>query len=294
MLLASALVARAHASEQSDYADSVDRALGIVEAAPSVDREAARRAADALETGTGDSQPEILQELRQDPPDLSAARARLTALSKAARSPAFTPEPTRASRALRDVLGQPRYAALHAGPSPGDRLRDLLLQLLVWAVAKVGGGGHAVLWLVAAAAAVGLGAVAFAVLGSVVGRRVRREARLAAAAAPQPTDRFAEADRLASAGDLSGAVRALAGAVAAALSPSANWDRSPLTIREIFSRSPEAASLRPLLIVFEAAAYGGRRPDRDAYERAAAVAAVFRQRPRAIAHPASQGPRTAA
>src|SRR5262245_9595086 len=73
----------------ADYADSVDRALEILRAAPADDRSAARRASDVLEVGTGQSQPEILGDLRKDPPDVADARDRLSALSQATRSPAF-------------------------------------------------------------------------------------------------------------------------------------------------------------------------------------------------------------
>ena len=272
------------AAAQADYADSVDRALQLVRNAPAGDREAARRAAAELEAGTGDSQPEILADLRRDPPDLGDARARLAALAQADRSPAFTPEPSRARRSVHDILAQPRYASLRAGPSPGDRLRDLLLQLLVWALERVARGGDAVLWLLGAGGAVALAAVAFSLLRTVRGRSGVPEARLRTAAAPEPVrDRFAEADRLAALGELTAAVRALAGAVAAALGDQRDWERSPLTVREIFGRAPEAPGLRPLLLVFEAAVYGARPPSREDYERAAAAAARFRPRAAAAA-----------
>jgi hypothetical protein len=47
-------------------------------------------------------------------------------------------------------------------------------------------------------------------------------------------------------------------------------------VREIFSRSGDPASLRPLLLPFEAAVYGGRSVDPSTYERALAAAAPFR------------------
>src|SRR5262249_5043137 len=74
------------------YADTVDRTLQAVRDIRGDDREAARRAADGLEACTGQSQREILLDLRQDPPNVADARDRLTALSRAARSPAFAPE----------------------------------------------------------------------------------------------------------------------------------------------------------------------------------------------------------
>ena len=254
-----------------------------MQAAPSGDREAAReaarRAASELEAGTGDSQQEILDDLRRDPPDLADARTRLAALAQADRAPAFTPEPRRADRVLKDVLAQPRYASLRAGPSLGDRLWSFLVQLVIAVLERLHGGGPTVYWALGAALALGLVLLGFLVLRSSAALGGGREARLAAEKPHEPVrDRFAEADRLAAEGDLTGAVRALAGAVAAALGDAGDWDRSPLTVREIFGRAAEPRALRPLLLVFEAAVYGARPPDAEAYERAAAAAAAFRPR----------------
>ncbi len=54
-------------------------------------------------------------------------------------------------------------------------------------------------------------------------------------------------------------------------------------MREIFQRAPDYATLRPLLLPFEAAVYGGREVDRATYERAAAVAGGFRVKEEAAA-----------
>jgi hypothetical protein len=48
-------------------------------------------------------------------------------------------------------------------------------------------------------------------------------------------------------------------------------------VREIFQHAPGYASLRPLLSPFEAAVYGGREVDQATYDRAAQVAAPYRQ-----------------
>src|SRR5207237_576499 len=64
------------------YADSVDRALQLLRAAPAADGSAARQAADVLEAGTGESQREILADLRREPPDVADARARLAVLAR--------------------------------------------------------------------------------------------------------------------------------------------------------------------------------------------------------------------
>lgn len=286
MLFVAALAAHApaRAAARSDYADSVDRALQTLRLGPSDDPQVARRAADELQAGTGDSQPEILEELRSSPPKAGEARARLTALSAAVRSPAFTPAPGQATSALRDILSQPRYAALNGGPSLSDRLGYLLLAIVVWLLEQ--GGGQAFPWLfrgVLVAGAVCLALMLFFLVRT-IRRGPRREQRPTASALEQAArDRFVEADRLEAAGDLTGAVRSLAGAVAAALGDDRDWERSPLTVREIFARAPQPGALRPLLTVFEAAVYGARPPSPDDYRRAADAAAPFRRLPESTA-----------
>jgi hypothetical protein len=268
------------------YADAVDRALAIVRSAPDGDAAAAARAADALQAGTGGSQPEILADLRAQPPRTADARARLSVLGRAARDPAFTPEPRKADRAVRDILAQPRYDPLRGGPSLWDRIQEGTAQALVWLLDRLAPSAGVPGWvrqaLPGAAAAV-LGAAALGLLLVLRAGRPgsRREARLLARDRPDAVarDRFAEADRLAAAGDPTGAVRSLAGGVAAALGDERDWEASPLTVREIFRRSSDPGGLRPLLAAFEAAVYGGHAPERDAYERAAAAAAPYRRQP---------------
>jgi hypothetical protein len=269
---------------QSAYADSVDRALQTINRSPGDNPEVARQAANELESGTGQSQREILDDLRASPPMVADARARLTALSHAARSPAFTPEPRRAASALHDILSQPRYSGLNASPSLTDRLGYLALALLVWLLQLGGVGGLSlVLWAILGAGALCLAAMLFFLLRALRGR-ARREVSLSATSLEQAArDRFAEADRLAAAGDLTAAVRSLAGAVAAALGDERDWERSPLTVREIFARAPEPPALRPLLVVFEAAVYGASPPDAADYAGAAAAAAPFRRKPESAA-----------
>jgi hypothetical protein len=278
VVLAASGATAARAADASAYADSVDRALQILRGAGAGDRDAARRAADVLEAGTGQTQREILLDLRADPPDVADARDRLAALSRAARSRAFAPEPGRARSAVRDILAQPRYASLRQGPSLGDRIRDALLQVAAWVLDRVGGVASDPLgWALFAAAAAALALAVVLVVRS-ASWRGRREARvgMGPAGGHGPRDRFVEADRLAAAGDLGGAVRALAGAVAVSLDGDRAWEAGPLTVREIFQGAPEPAELRPLLLAFEAAVYGDRPPDAEAYRRAAAVAGAFR------------------
>jgi hypothetical protein len=284
-LVVAGFMASVYAVDDGSYADSVDHALEILRAAPAGDRPAASRAADVLEAGTGQSQPEILSDLRRSPPDVADARARLSALSAANRSPAFAPEPGKARRAVHDILTDPRYAALHKGPSLADRVEEALLRLLLWllgrALSAAGGG----LWEVLALA----GALVLVALVVVVGRSARwagrREARLSGVAdgGSRRRDRFVEADRLAAGGDYAGAIRELAGGVAEALGDERAWEASPLTVRELFSRASDPTLLWPLLLAFEAAAYGARPPDRETYQRAAAAASRFRVEQKAAA-----------
>lgn len=266
------------AVDAGSYADSVDRALDILRAAPADDRSAARRAAEVLEAGTGQSQPEILSDLRREPPDVPDARDRLSALSQAARSPVFAPEPAKARRAVHDILAEPRYAALRQGPSLADLIKTevirLVLLLLGLAASAVAGG----LWTALAAAGVVVLAAAAVAVGRYARWVERPQARLpqGAAAGAGRRDRFLEADRLAAAGDYAGAIRELASGVAVTLGDELTWKASPLTVRELFSRASSPASLRPLLLAFEAAVYGARPPDRETYQRAEAAAAPFR------------------
>lgn len=101
---------------------------------------------------------------------------------------------------------------------------------------------------------------------------------------PRPAaDYFAEADRLAARGHRVAAIRALCAGVAATLAGERSWEGSPLTVREIFQRAPDFNSLRPLLLPFEAAVYGGHDVDEATYTTAAHVAEPFRHQVEAAA-----------
>jgi len=266
------------AADASGYADSVDRALEILRAAPADDRTAARRAEEVLEAGTGQSQPEILTDLRRDPPDVADARDRLSALSQAVRSPAFAPEPGKARRAVHDILAQPRYTALRQGPSLGDLIKTEVIRLVLLLLGLTATAFAGGLWTALAAAGVVVLAAAIVAVVRYARWVERPQARLSrgAAGGARRRDRFMEADCLAAAGDYAGAIRELAGGVAGALGDELAWEASPLTVRELFSRASSPASLRPLLLAFEAAVYGARPPDRETYQRAEAAAAPFR------------------
>jgi hypothetical protein len=191
-----------------------------------------------------------------------------------------TPDPARASQQLREVLSMPRYAGLGSGPSLWDRILSAILGAIARFLSWLGVGGLHLsipLWVWLAVASV---AILFAILwplrsGLNLGGRSARM-RAGAAAAQPAIDFFADADRLAAAGDYLGAIRALAGAVAVRLSGQRAWDQSPYTVRELFSRSQHPDSLHPLLRSFEEASYADRAPDPAAYARAAEAAEPYR------------------
>ena len=284
VVLAGLWLGAARAAEGPSYADSVDRALTLLRSAPDGDTAAAAQAADQLQAGTGDTQPEILNDLRANPPRLPDARVRLAALLRAVRTPAFTPEPRKADDAIDGILSQPRYADLRGGPSIWDRLRQELIRLGIWVLDHLAASGGKPIWVLwtVLGGAVGLLLVVTLLLVRATrghGRRQARAAERARVRGETARDRFADADRLAAAGDLTGALRALAGGVAAALGDDRAWEVSPLTVREIFWGSPNPEALLPLLAAFEAAVYGAREPDADAFARAERAAAPYRSAP---------------
>lgn len=267
------------------YVEAVRQASNLIQGASPSDAAPARAALQVLMDGTGVSQPEILADLRARPPLYDDARQRLTALLAALGQPADTSDPALAQQRLHDVMSMSRYDPLHRPPSLLDRIQqwihDRISDFLRLLFGNGSGAQPPALWLYAIGIAVLLGMVVL------IARAAR--GRFSQGLGP-PTDRprppadyFAEADRLAASGDRVGAIRALCAAVAATLAGEGSWAGSPLTVREIFQRAPDHASLRPLLVPFEAAVYGGREVDKATYERAAAVAAAFRVKEEAAA-----------
>lgn len=275
----------ADASAPSIYRQAVDDAYNLVRGAGRTDTATARSAANVLETGTGQSQPEILADLRSVPPDFDDARARLLALKAALQNPATTADPGLAGSRLHEVLSMSRYDSLHRAPSPldrltqwiGDRINDLLRLLFGGS-----GGPRAPAWLIYVVGVIAVVAVTVFVFMSARGRFTANVSANRPAGPRAPADYFSEADRLAARGDRVGAIRALCAGVAATLAGERTWEGSPLTVREIFQRAPDPQSLRPLLRPFEAAVYGGREVDAATYERAAQIAAPYRK-PAAVA-----------
>jgi hypothetical protein len=264
------------------YRQAVEETIAIVDTAQPGDAAAAQKALAALDAGTSGGQPEIEQDLRMRPPDFADAKVRLHALLDALSSPASTADPAQASQQLHQVLTMKRYDPLHQPPTLLDRLSQWiqdrindLLKLLF------GGAGHGVSQVPAEffyiLGAVLIGAAAFIIFRSTRGHLSADAVARAPMGPRAPADFFADADRLARVGDRVGAIRALCAGVAATLAGEHSWTGSPLTVREIFQRAVDPARLRPLLLPFEAAIYGGRDVDPATYERAEVAAAPFRK-----------------
>lgn len=277
---AAVLPAAADTASPSKYRQAVEDTYNLVQSASSNDTAAAGRALTVLEAGTGMSQPEIIADLQRRPPSFEDAKLRLSALMNAIDQPASASDPATAQQRLHDVLAMHRYDALHRPPSLLDRFlqwaRDRLDQILRL-LFGAGGGSSIASWFFYLVGAVVLAAVAVIVFRSVRGRFSESLVAHQPAGPRAPADYFAEADRLAARGDRVGAIRNLCAGVAATLAGERTWEGSPLTVREIFQRAPDPARLRPLLLPFEAAIYGGREVDAATYARAAQVAAPFRQ-----------------
>jgi hypothetical protein len=271
---------RADAPPNPAYEQAVAGAYAIVSSAQPGDTGAAAQATSILEAGTGSSQPEVIADLAKHPPDFADARERLSALQRALGNPATTSDPAAAQAKLHDVLSMHRYDALHRPPTAlerlqqwlGDRLRDLI-RALFGGNGTTGGIPNWVLYLIGTLIVAAVAVVVFRSAGG----RIGGDSDVGGPDAPRPpADYFADADRLAAKGDRSGAIRALCAAVAGTISGQETWVGSPLTVREIFSHSKDPVALRPLLLPFEAAVYGGREVDEATYAKALAAAAPFR------------------
>ena len=267
----------ASASEADDYAAAMHRALSLVQFAERGDAPSRQQAITLLAGPPSAHQPEILADLRIEPPDLTDAAQRLTALLQALDPRTDTPNPALAGQQLQQILSSQRYAALRNAPSLLQQAEQWLGEQIAAVLARLGIQSQStpIAFLVVAAILL-LGILVWALLSSPKGAARRASPRGVKAGPPRTIDYFAEADRLAAAGDFNAAVRLLTGGVAVAISGERVWDRSPLTVREIFARAAEPDRLRHLLLSFEAAVYGHRRPDAAGYARAAEVAMPFR------------------
>lgn len=272
--------AAADASTDALYRQAVHDALALVRNAVPNDTNAAQQAVSVLEAGTGLTQPEIVADLDRNPPAFDDAVSRLQTLLDALGRPADTSDPVQAQQRLHDVMSMHRYDALHRQPSWLDRLqqwvRDRINDLLN-ILRREAGAPPLPYFVFYILGAVVVAAVALLIFSSTRGRFAEGVRAVRPAGPRAPADYFAEADRLAAAGDRVGAIRALCAGVAATLTGERTWEGSPLTVREIFQHAPDPAGLRPLLVPFEAAVYGGRDVDEATYQRAVQVASPFRQ-----------------
>lgn len=271
----------AAASQVDDYTNAIHRALSLVQFAQNGDRPSLDQAIQTLEQLPSPGQPEILRDLRTEPPDFGDALQRLSSLYAALQQHVDTPDPAAAQRALHDVLSMPRYAGLGAGPSIPERVLSALLGAIGRLLSWLGLGNvhpQVPIWIWLGLAALAILAVILWPLRSGVtfGGRSARIRPVPLEQRPS-IDFFADADRLAASGDYVAAIRALAGGVAIRLSGERAWDQSPYTVRELFSRSDHPDALRPLLRSFEEASYGHRPLDREAYARAVEAAEPYRR-----------------
>jgi hypothetical protein len=280
LILTLAAPVPASASQADDYTNAIHRALTLVQFAERGDTPSIGQARQVLTTAPGPSQPEILHDLGADPPNLNDADQRLQALYAALQARVDTPDPERARQQLNKVLSMPRYVGLATGPSIVDRIVETVTTALgrffSWlGIANLHLGIPLAVWLVLAALFI-LGIIVWPIRG--VLNRGGREAvpRARPSAIRPPVDFFAEADRLAEAGDYLGAIQALAGGVTVRISGERAWDRSPFTVRELFGRTEQPEQLRPLLRSFEEASYGRRAPDRPMYAQAVESARRYR------------------
>ena len=234
-----------------------------------------------MESGTQRTQPEIIADLSMKPPDFADARTRLEELLKALAAPATPADPVQAQQQLHQVLSMQRYDKLHQPPSLLDRLgqwiRDRITDLLRLLFGGSGNGLSVPTVYFYILSAVVIALAAFVIFRATRGRLAESALARTNFGPRAPADFFAEADRLAASGDRVGAIRALCAGVAATLAGEQTWEGSPLTVREIFEHAGEPARLRPLLLPFEAAVYGGRDVDAATYERAELAAAPFRK-----------------
>lgn len=258
------------------YLAAVKQARAICLRASPRDQGAAAAAISALRQGTGDSQLEVVRDLGMDPPGFADAARRLLAVEQALPQEASPRDGARADSELRSILSEPRFQA--NGPSLFDRVKAWLVGQLarLLLVAAGGSGGIARLVEFAVAVAVGVGLAVF-LARSLWSRRGMASATSIVRPKPrEAVDWFAEADRLAAAGNFPAALRALTSGVATALGGQGAWETSPLTVRELLVRSARDDLEPPLLIPFEASTYGHRPTDAATYARAAEVAAPFR------------------
>lgn len=280
LILATPVQSSADSSTPTAYRQAVQDTLALARGALPNDTNTARQAVSVLEAGTGLTQPEIVADLKRNPPDFEDAISRLQKLLVALDRPADTRDPAQAQQRLHTVLSMHRYDDLHRPQSWLDRLRQWVgdrINDLLNAFRRQAGALPLPNYVFYFLGIVVVAMVAGLIFSSTRGRFGAGAIAGRPAGPRASADYFAEADRFAASGDRVRAIRALCAGVAATLAGERTWEGSPLTVREIFQHAPDPSSLRPLLVPFEAAVYGGRDVDEATYARAVQVAAPFRQ-----------------
>jgi hypothetical protein len=261
------------------YALAVEQAHSLVKEGLNGRPDAAQAALAVLLPQVGTGQPEIVADLRKEPPDYADADKRLAALAATLGRPGDVANPSQAKADLHHILAQSRYAALHANDSLWNRFWNWVeVQIFKFLFSLDLAGAPSWFWLLllGAAALLAAGVALLIVRTGWTKAGKGLVASPAAPAKPGETDRFAEADAAAARGDFTVALRFLVAAVATALSGQPYWETSPLTVRELFRTSGRLEQLRPLLLAFELAVYGFRPVDEASYRRAAELAGPFR------------------
>jgi hypothetical protein len=265
-------------ADRQSYALAIQQAHSFVREGLSGRSDAAKQALAALVPEVGDSQPEILADLRLAPPDYADADLRLGAVAAALGQPGDVADSTRAKADLHHILTQPRYAGLHAQESPWNRFWNWVLTQLFNLLSRLPLSSLPgwFWWALLGSAALLAAVVALLIARTGWTKAGRALATSQAAPAESSVDRFAEADAAAAKGDYTTALRSLVAGVATAVSGRPYWEKSPLTVRELFRSSGRLEKLRPLLLTFELAVYGFRPVDEAAYQRCLELAQPFR------------------
>ena len=226
----------------------------------------------------GDGQPEILADLRRDPPDYADADKRLTAVAATLGLPGDVADPARAKAELHRILAQSRYSALHANDSLWNRFWNWVdVQIVRFLFSLQLGRVPNWFWItVLGVAALVAAGVTLLIVRSGWTKGGQAQAAATAPATRAELDRFGEADAAAARGDYAAALRSLVAAVATAVSGKPYWETSPLTVRELFRARGRLDQLRPLVLGFELAVYGFRPVDEATYRRLAELAEPFR------------------
>ena len=267
-------------ADNRSYALAVEQAHSLVKEGLRGRPDAAAKARDVLLAGTGQTQPEILSDLDQNPPNYADADKRLGAVAAALGRPGDVDNPAQARSTLHGILAQDRYHGLRAGQSLWDRFWNwVFTQLFGWLAGLNLVGLPVWFWFTL----LGIGAAVAALVAGLIVRTgwTRAGRALGAGAESTPlahaTDRFAAADAAAARHDYAAALRSLVAGVATRLSGRPYWETSPLTVRELFRTSGRLDQLRTLLLDFELAVYGGREVGEEAYRRAERIAEPYRK-----------------